>query len=453
MKTTRTETREIVPRYYGLGFLGKDVRVFDSPSTSALAYIAVTSPDTQDGLVQMLGEWQFRKRKELAQESGYAPLFKLTSRQAKRFLDCSKHELAEKLRQAIKRNHGSYNLWDCSGTDAVSDLKLLGETLVARVRSQKEGWHNVSLKGAVRGRDGGIRYVDSNCACGDNYWIQTKGGKGILVRRNCLHIKEAELDSYMQDTRVQHPSRTLMREKQPHEGSRSLTFNFVDDPFLKPLVVDVLVARELFGESAYSIDRRLLTQPIAGAIMPLSLQQEVAKGRAAFEIIRQKKRVREIDQDLLVAQKVIDEAFSEHLRRAGFQWQGHCLELGREAYRYENENFAVSLVMNSKLPFYVVRDLRDAKITGIFSQDFGVQEPYAQLIDMPGRLLQTRLDDRTRKMTKCRIEPAVRVCIPGAPVRSLRYDLPERVIESYRKAIRHYSERPETDLKQLRIKF
>jgi len=444
----RKETKEIIPRYYGLSFQGSgNTRIFDNPSTAALAYIAIMSPDREGGLVDMLKEWQARKPRELAGEFGYNPLFSLNASQAKKLLGCRVEELVQIVREAIHRNHGSYNLWDCYGKEAVSDLVLRGETLTAEVRSQAEGRYGINLKGAVRGVNGEIRYTDSSCSCGDNRWTETKGGINITTRRNCLHVKEAELESYMQDTRVQHHARELMREKQAHGGERSLTFNFVDDPFLRHLIADVLIAREVLGESVYSIDRKLLSGVIGPAITHLSLQQEIARGKAFFEILKGKNRTREIDKDLADAQEVIDEAFGGELRKAGYQWQGYCLELGNPACRYEHpEGNAVSLSMEG-LPFYVVRDLAQGRVVPLFAQDYAPQNPF-----MISLIPHRRIDDRTRKETSCYIEPAVRINVPEVQ-RNLRYNLPSRVIDAYRKAIRKHSSSPETKLKALRIKF
>lgn len=448
-KKIRAEIQEVVPRYYGLSFLGEgNFRIFDNPSTAAMAYVLMTSPHTKDGLVDMLKEWRFRKKLELGGKAGYGHLFKLGKRQANKLLSCSLEQLVRVVREAIKKNHGSYNLWEAAGQEAVLDLVLRGETLTADVRSQREGKYKVVLKGAVRGRNGEIRYVDSNCLCDDNYWAQSKGGQKINTRRNCLHIKCAETDSFLQDTRVQSHSRRLMKEKDPHSGERSITFNFVDDPFLRPLIMDVFIAREVLGESAYSIDRKLLSPQIGPAITPLSLQEEVVKGKAIFDVLKQKRRTRKIDSDTLAAQKIISEAFGESLRRAGYSWGGHCLELGKEADRYESERYAVSIVMG-ELPFYVVRDFENIKNVPVFNPDYAPQDPFGMIL-----IPHLRMDDRTRKMTSCLIEPAVRVAAPEMrKTVSLRYDLPTSVLDSYRKEIRAKSERPETVLKALRIKY
>lgn len=448
-KNTIAETQEIVPRYYGLSFFGEgNFRIFDSPSTSALAYVHITSPYSGGGLIDMLGEWKSRKVLELEGKMGYDPLFKLSARQAKKLLGCSFDRLVEIVREAVKKNHGSYNLWEASGHEAVSDLFLRGETLNAEVKSQREGKYKVGLKGAVRGRNGEIRYSDSNCSCDDNYWIQSKGGQKINVRRNCLHIKAAELDSYFQDTRTQPTSRILMKEKEPHPGGRSITFNLVDDPFLRPLIMDVFMARELLGESAYSIDRKLLSPHIGPSITPLSLQEEVVKGKAIFDVIKQKRRTRKIDSDVLAAQRIISEAFGINLRRAGYLWSGHCVELGREADRYENGKHAVSIVMG-ELPFYVLRSFEKTEKIPVFYPDYAPQDPFKVTL-----VSHLRVDDRTRRKTSCVIEPAVRISVPeiSKPI-SLRYDLPTKVIEGYRREIREKSERPESILKVLRIKY
>jgi hypothetical protein len=239
-----------------------------------------------------------------------------------------------------------------------------------------------------------------------------------------------------------------MREKDTYEGQRSLTFDFLKDPFLRPLIADVLIAREVLGQNAYEIDRKLLSQVVGPAITPVSLQEEVVKGRAAFEVMKQKRRLREIDSDVLSAQKTIDEKLGFALRRAGYSWQGHCLELGREADRYENGTHAVTLVQGN-LPFYTVRNIRDGRQVAVFTPDYAPQDP-SQVALMP----HLRVDDRTRRMTDCLVVPAAALKgIPGVGDRSLRYDLPLPVIEAYRRDVRQKTKNPETILKALRIKY
>lgn len=449
-KQIRAETQEIVPRYYGLNFLGEgNIRIFDNPSTAALAYVLINSPYTKGGLIDMLKEWRDRKKMELEGKAEYNPLFKLSTRQANKFLNCSIEKLVEIVREAIKKNHGSYNLWEASGQEAVSNLVLRGETLTADVKSQREGKYKVILKGAVRGKNGEIRYADSTCLCDDNYWAQTKGGQTINARRNCLHIKSAETDSYLQDTREQSPSRHLMKEKNPHSGERSISFNFYDDPFLRPLIADVLIAREVIGENAYSIDRKLLSPKIAPVIMPFSLQEEVARGRAAFEVLKQKRKTRKIDPNILATQNIINEAFSKKLNKAGYSWQGHCLELGREADRYENGEYAISIIMG-ELPFYVIRKLKGESVekVSIFKEDHYSQDPLEMIL-----IAHNRMDDRTRKITPCFIQPAVKINFHGIDKPEyLRDVLPTSVLNSYRQEIRKKSKSPETVLKNLGIK-
>jgi len=453
-KIITTETREIIPRYYGLAFQGQaGTRIFDNPSTAALAYVLITNPDKQGGLANMLRNWQTQKRRELRGEAGYQPLFTLTEKQANKLLNCSPERLVEIVRESIKRNHGSYNLWDSYGNEAVSaeDLELRGEVLTGKVKSQRQGSHRIHLTGAVRGSQSQLRYSDSGCGCEDSYWSETKGGQRITTRRNCRHVKAAELESHLQDTRLQSPSKLMMTEKEAHEGQRSLTFNFVEDPFLQSLIADILIQNEVLGKSAYEIDRILMTPPIGPAIMPLSLQEEVVSGRATVEIMKGKMKKGELHPDLLRAQITVDDAFTSHLRRSGFQWQGYCLELGQEAYRFQHPETktAVSLAM-TPAPFYVVRNIAQSRIpsTGIFTPDYGPQDPLAQTTGT-----QQRLDDRTRKITPTIIEPAVRLKTPETGTIYLGRDLPKSVIEAYRRQIRNKTSNPETRLKILRIKF
>ncbi len=465
-KRSVRETREIVPRYYGLDFRGeKDTYVFDSPSIAAIAYVALMFPDKERGLGSMLGEWQARKGKELRGEYGYEPLFKLSKVRAKRLLGCEAKDLVGIVRKAMLKNHGSYNLWDKYGEDAVSEGVLYGERLSASVRSREGGWYHVILKNAVRNKDWGMRYTDSTCQCEDHNWTEIKGSHETRMRLNCVHVKTAETANYLQSRgrSVWDTKEKLIREKDSHEGERSLTFNFVDNKFLRFLVSDVLIAREVLRESAYSVDRKLLSGAIAPWIMPPELQQEVTMGNATFEILKGQNRRRGIDTELLRAEEIIDEAFSKALWEAGYRWGRYCVELGRAAMRYENSETgnSVSLCFGGKesvndkevreiLPFYVFRSFSDARVCeNIFTPDSGPQDPFAQTL-----AVQRRIDDRTRRISDCRIEPAVRINVPevGESV-SLRYELPKSVIEAYRKEISERSRNPVAKMKALRIYY
>ncbi|MEK6889016.1 MAG: hypothetical protein AABW80_02815 [Nanoarchaeota archaeon] len=441
-ETTVAETEEMMPRYYGLSFQRDGVRIFDNPSVAAIAYFMVTSPDRKGGLRDMLERWQKRKPAELEGKFGYAPLFQIPLRARKKLLESSPEGLVETLRERIKANHGSYNLFDCSGKEAVDSLVLRGELLTAEVKSQKEGSHSVNLKGAVLGSQGGNRYADSHCGCPDSRWMETKGGKNIIIRRNCLHIKAAETESRLQeDVRTLHPAKKPMRVKDPHDAHRSLTWNFVSDPFLQNLIIDILIAHEVLGESLYEIDRKLLTSPIGSAIMPLSLQGDVTSGRAGFEILTQKRNItRKIDKELLDAQHKITDALVRELWQNGYQWNGSCLELGQPARRFENGIYAVNIVIDHEtgLPFYAVRNIKGGRQKEVFRGDYGPQKPFQQV-----NASQWRIDDRTRMETLTEFKNGLEIKLPESnSTRSMKYAVSSSVRDSYAEAIAQGKSKP-----------
>ncbi len=444
---TRAETHEIVPRYYGLSFPQKDSsRVFDNPSTVAVAYIAITPPRRSDGLESMLCEWQTRKPKELEGALGYSPQFTLTPRQINKLLKTPHEELVELVKEKIKANHGSLNLWNASGIEAVQDLHLRGELLTAEVKSQRRGWHKINLKSALRGPNGENLYRSSFDDSEDFRWVNSKGGREIVYARNSLHVKMAETDSYIQARNPPHHSRKKMREQTTQNRERSITFNFVDDPFLRHLVIDVLIAREVLHENAYSLDRKLLSPEIAPAIMPLSLQQDIAAGRAQFEIIKQRRKTRKIDPEILEAQRTINKSFSQALREAGFTWDGHDLELGRPANRYTGKEHVIHLVFNdTPLPFYTVRS-QESKQKPIFTPDYGPQDPFAQL-----GLKSQRIEDKRKRETSFYTEPCHRINIPG--IKPSEIPLTRRIKNLYKTLIgKSNPKNPARELRKIKLR-
>jgi len=434
-KETIAETEQIVPRYYGLSFLNGNTKVFDNPSTAAFAYIALLPADRSDGLINMIEKWQKRKPLELEGKFGYIPIFNFPNVKLRKKLFESKSDvLVTLIREAIKKNHKSYNLFDCSGKDAVDtdNLVLRGDDLTAIVRSREGGVRQVYLKGAVLGKDGEIRYKDSGCTCADSLWMDSKGGRAV-IRKNCMHIKAAETASYLQrDVRLLHPAQDRMKVKNPNTNNRSLTWNFIDNPFLKNLLIDVLVAYELGGESLYQIDRKLLTPPIAQAIMPLNLQQEVSSGKANFEILlQQRNKIKKIDETMLNWQRIAAKALSLELYNQGFRFNGYCLELDQPAAHYENSDYSVNLLIDheTNLPFYFVKDKSNSKALnqGIFTPDYGPANPSAQT---SGK--QWRVDDRTRRSMLGRARIPLEIKLDeNKDTRSLRFSAPESIKKAY----------------------
>lgn len=453
IEMTRTETPGIVPRFYGLAFRrNPELKIFDNPSTAALAFIAITSPEKDGGLIDMLAQWQERKKVELGGKAGYDPQFKIPDKKKKILLESSVPRLVETVRESIKQNHGTYNLFDCYGSEAVTDLILRGELLTAKVKSQSGGWHNASLKGAILGHRGQNRYVDVNCGgCEDSFWSEVKGGKAFNMRRHGLHTKMAETESYLQRNPASLPAaKDQMKLKEAHEGDRSLTFNFVDNSYLVPLAMDVLIAKEVLGQSLYSIDRRLLSPTIAPHITPPNLQLDIKDGRATFEVVRQKRPIMKLPSDIAEAQQKVDQVFSRELWNHGYRWQGFCLELGQPAVRYENSNSAVSLVIDeaTQLPFYVVRDLSRASDTStIFTPDYGPQNPFSQPL-----ATAQRVDDRTRQSTPCYVRPALDLRIPEErQTLTIKHLLPKQTVERYSAELRKNNKSANSWFRELRM--
>ena len=459
----RAETKEIVPRAYGIRING----VFERPSAAVLAYVLVTNPEKNEfGLVDMLKAWHARKQKELKGEYGYIPLFGMTKAQEKRIFGMGPDEFVKHVRERIRANHRSYNLWDCYGKEAVRNLELRGDLLTAEVKSQGEGWRAVNLKGAIRGMNGEIRYADPLCSCEDFRWAYAKGGTNVSMPTNCLHIKAAELESYLQANEIMPVGKELMKTKGGRRGEKSLSFSVVHDPFLKHLIADVLVAREVLGVSQYEIDRKLMAPPIAQAITPLSLQQQIAQGDAWFEIVKQENRIRKIDSGLLETQRIVQDALWSEMKKHGYEWKGYCLEFGIPAYRYENDNHSVSLVLNpfrrgnitNELPFYVVRSLKDAEPADSVLASEKHEDPFRILLANQrkfGNIFTLyNLDDKCRRITPAYVEPGIRINLPESDKsRDLRFDLPRGIIADYREQIEERTERPGMTLRALRISF
>ncbi len=458
-------TKRIAPRYYGLKFKANEssTGIFDNPSTAALAYIAITSPSREGGLRDMLGTWQKHKILELDGKFGYQPIFYLGEKEREKLLECTQDRLVEIVRGKIRANHGSYNLFDCHGNESVANLVLKGEVLSAKVRSQKAGWHEIHLKGAFQSQTG-IRYADSRCDnCRDSSWMEEKGGRHVSMRRNCIHIKAAETESYLE--------RRTMRTIRPFDGEKSMTFNFLQDNTLKHLIVDILISHEVLGNTLYSIDRKLLLpiqekdgklspSLIPQSIMPLMLLNDISSGKATFEILNQKRNVtRKIRRDILSAQHTIFDAFERELYLAGYKWKGYGLELGQPTTFYANNRFQVGLAVYEKyfgdrkdiangLPFYTVRSLEDTRNSNPLAIDGGPQHPFAQ---NPAK--QWRLDDRIRKNTLNYTRPAVDIVLPEANTRRvLRYQIPSSVVSLYQRSIREHQKFPEGILREFHLK-
>ncbi len=455
------ETCEIQPRYYGVRI---NRRVFVNPSTSALAYVAITSPERNGGLRDMLAEWQQRKIQELEGKVRYAPLFKIPLKHQKHLLRSSRDELGEIVRKAVKKNHGSFNLFDCYGKDAVDTLKIYGETLTAEVKSQKSGTYTASLKGAFLGPQGELRRTEATCSCRDSIWMETKGGLSITHRRECIHVKAMETEYYLQRTALQQeeslpPRKSLAKEKDPHDGKSFLMFNFVDNEYLRPLITDILVAHEVLRESLYSLDRKLLSPEIGPWIMPVELQQQVynQKNPLTFEILKQKNVERSINREILHAQNLVENTFFHpsgalfrDLKNHGYHWSGYCLELGQPAARFENDKYSLSLCIDQEtgLPFYAIKALSKGKASNSpFIRDGGPQHPFQQ-----PTVWHRRLDDRTKIEAPTRILPAVMIDLPDISNKlSLRYQFSSSVIDQYREVIEKNHPFANALLKELKI--
>ena len=447
------KTGEFNVRDYGIVLptragLRSSVRIFKSPAYDAMAILAL-SPSTR--IAEMFEKWRTRKKQEREGKAGYGPRFKLKDKVFEEFVLGDFDNALNSIREAIKKNHGTYNIFDKSGEEAVSDLKLLGNDLTAKVSSARAGNYDVRLDGFFLDREERVGYGLSRCGCENSFWSEAKGGERFDMHLHCRHVEEAAIEAVREIRGERHHARTPMKKKSGFEREPALVFDLLKGEYFEPLIMDVLIAKEILGKGFYDINSKLLSNDIAKLVLTDQGIRTIKDGRAWFELIRQSSRSVKNDHKLLGAKEVMHKTMTEELKKNGYVWARYCSELGWPALRYQNADHAVSVVMNHDLPFYVVRHLNPStnRRRDIFATDFRSQDPYEVLA-----WRHSRLDDRTREINDCEIEPCTGIKLPEmSERRSLRYEIPEEIVDRYRKEIEKSERFPDKKMRQLRIRY
>ncbi len=404
------QTLEIVPRDYCLCFRDGNRKFYFSPSKHVIGNALRLHPNVLRNRIRR-GQAYKRRQWELYQQGrSYEP--KLPWPEEYLTID----NIDDILRECVKRREGYYTIFDAEPYEAVRDITLRGELLTAKVKSKTSPsettskYYEAKIKSAFLDQHGDFDLIEMNCQCPDHGWGRGKGGDYQTIIE-CVHLTAMEQEFY-ERLYANNPQKTPMRVRGRRVNRQPFSpFNFVANwtrtrnrfqprnPHMAALEEDVKFTYYVLGKGHFDINNILLSGEILAAIISPSMLEGLRRGTITFEVLKQKRREREISRTEHRAYEALMEQMDRFLRRYGYRQDGCFLELGRPAVRYENRENIIGVVFSEDLPpFYTIRK----KVSGtkkLFERDEGETNPFSQI----GRN-QKRLDDKTKIVTPFRVE-------------------------------------------------
>ncbi len=310
------KTPNIIPRYYGIVLDNPGVNLFFSPMhfvKGAAIY------KTRSELEKMLDDYH----------EGIPEYLK---NQVVTF---------EEFREAVKQEEGTYNLCDLGKDDFVS-YGFFGDVLEAKVKSSTDG----RAKGKARSIT--IRFqgdhvwqniVSVTSPSEDSHWAKTKRGKTRQGKNPDFSVVDA------------YNAAALYAYATEEDRPEILPFDFPDN-----VIMDILLARYVFGQSYFDIGKRVL-------------QEYVPEGDFTFQVVQEKKKkskINEADE----ARYRLNWAVEQDLEEQGFVslgkglvFQGTALETAAEIF---GRNKVYCAVINNELfpPLAISYRLRECEPDG-----------------------------------------------------------------------------------------
>ncbi|PIN86306.1 hypothetical protein COV19_05870 [Candidatus Woesearchaeota archaeon CG10_big_fil_rev_8_21_14_0_10_44_13] len=278
LETNIPETNIILPRNYGVAIRSGSNTLFCDPARYIIGHTIIT---TQPQLIKWLERWQaFKKDETQKMQEGtlsYSPKFPINGKEG--LLQCPIEDLERILVDRIQKKEGSKNLWVEGGMSAIENPRIYGRSLEGMIKSKSKGFNSVHINNPFVTDSGLIQYEDIYSSAPDGDFESQKN-----LRVMGSHPAALETAQFMQlrlgrDFSIDYGKRNTRRI------NPTLAFDFVSNPFLSSLEVDVLIAHYVKGETLYSINRRL-TEIFEHYSAALNRTGDV--GLARFAVMRQK---------------------------------------------------------------------------------------------------------------------------------------------------------------------
>src|SRR3989344_1397968 len=347
----KPETSIIMPRNYGIAINSGTSTYFYDPARYVIGHAILA---TQPRIFRWLKKWQgFKKRETKRKLEGklhYVPKFPVEG--IEDLLECPVEEIENILIAKIQRVEGSKNLWEVGVRRAVIGAKLYGISLEGMVKSKEKGYVSTHINRPWTTDEGLIQHTDIYCSAPEGDYESQKG-----LRVMCSHAAALETAQFMQlkrmdDFSIEHKNRNI-RNINP-----TLVFDFVSNPFLSNLEVDVLIAHYIKGENFYSINRRLtdISEHYSAA-----LNRTGETGKARFVVMRQKSIESEKGESYQELENKWVNSIREKIRELGFRRMHYYTLVFKEspfeaiAERYEKNDEAIEIACSPENPPIVVK--------------------------------------------------------------------------------------------------
>ncbi|MBD3313379.1 hypothetical protein GF345_02970 [Candidatus Woesearchaeota archaeon] len=295
MADAAPETNIILPRNYGLVVRQRPLKqgehfhedlsglnlLFYDAARSAIGYVSVLP---QSELRKMLRTWQKFKKNETQQAEqgtlGYTPRF--SGQSIEDLFFCDWREAEEAILEGIEKKEGTPDLWATGGKNAIKNAKLYRGGLHGRIKSKNEGYHSSFIANPFLS-DGKMLHMRLGCSePGHNY---ESGAKRLMSM--CSHLFGLETAQFLQltgrrDFGIDYGKKNL-KYVDP-----ALVFDFITEEDLSNLVMDVVLARYVQGDSLYDVNRNMHDGEIRDAIFSKGLNDTARAGLVRYGVMRQK---------------------------------------------------------------------------------------------------------------------------------------------------------------------
>jgi|TARA_B100001971_G_C18265606_1_gene591909 hypothetical protein len=402
-ETLELSARRYAPTYYA----SPTTRIILPPESFAIgSFFKMTQPDkyaslkswqesrreSKDSFCELKGEYQISLNEKTPKGKN--------KKIKKDILSLKPSELLFALKQKMRFELGSYNLWNVGGSGVISPTKETDHpytgtvVMTANIKSMDNAvkgevskyWFTSITGPFIKGKE--LSLTDLYCGCQDFRWNSTKEGY-TNINTVCTHI------AALMDFAKESPKdiRNYLNTGKAKDSEVFLPFNFNDSNLHIDILIDHLFNTTNFSE----ISQRILKNP---EIYTPKLTDLIKEEKVFYDVLVQRNAKRNTDPKNTDPFDSLSHSLKSILGKKGYRLKGHCIEFKDTEYQtvslsYERGPYIRRILFNEKFPPITTlrRKLPNQEVR-IFDSDTTPNHPFSYLFEP-----QKVLDDRTRKKT------------------------------------------------------
>jgi hypothetical protein len=366
MMTAKQLSGEILPRDYGLILQGnRGPKVFMSPAKYAIATLMLERP----------GQIRARLRDKAQQEG------------------LSFEDLVQKFTQGVKRKHGTKNILNRSGRNAVQNVALYGNQYTAQVKAksnQRKAFYDVRISQPIISEDYG---GSVSCDCQDDRWNDVKALETL-----CMHAAALQV-AFETDNRSGKSAKNNITGLVPSKRFKQfMPFGIGEyrSSAWSRLITQIAIEYYIENKSYFDLNKRLLgvDKMYTPQVMPF-----IESSKASFGVLRQREKTAgKGNEQHAKAVKYLQQRVRSRLLSSGFHFAGYYLEnKGTEheviAQRFVDHSAVYGLcIKNGELPYVVRKHLGEKVSDWVSAQDIRIDLPLSRIGEK-----YLSIDDFTRR--------------------------------------------------------